>query len=237
MGWLTADARPSLVKAIVALEPIGPPFLVDPNLGVSLDWGLTASPMTFDPPAASPDELEKAQSGTTGRFRPSRRGGSRRSRTSRSPSSRPEASLFAYSCPGHRGLPRAGRVPGRPDRPRRARRPRQRAPDAAGAEQPRGARADPALAGRRRAGRLVPGGRQPDRVARGDAAEPLGRVRRVAADHERPAPGVDDQAPLPGLDVTVGRDPTGAGGARGRVDLDGPVLADAGRRRGRTHGR
>ena len=54
MGWVTADARPSLVKAIVALEPIGPPFMVDPNLGVSLDSGVTASPMTFDPPAASP---------------------------------------------------------------------------------------------------------------------------------------------------------------------------------------
>jgi pimeloyl-ACP methyl ester carboxylesterase len=25
-GWLIADARPNLVKAIVALEPSGPPF-------------------------------------------------------------------------------------------------------------------------------------------------------------------------------------------------------------------
>jgi pimeloyl-ACP methyl ester carboxylesterase len=58
MGWLTADARPSLVKAIVALEPLGPPFLVNPDLGVSLDWGLTAAPMSLDPPAASPDELQ-----------------------------------------------------------------------------------------------------------------------------------------------------------------------------------
>ena len=57
MGWLTADARPSLVKAIVALEPLGPPFLDDADLGISLDWGLTAAPMTFDPPAASADEL------------------------------------------------------------------------------------------------------------------------------------------------------------------------------------
>jgi len=57
MGWLTADARPSLVEAIVAIEPYGPPFREDPELGVSLDWGLTAAPMTFDPPAASADEL------------------------------------------------------------------------------------------------------------------------------------------------------------------------------------
>ena len=55
MGWLTADARPSLVEAIVSLEPLGPPFRADSDF--SLDWGLTAAPMTFDPPAASPDEL------------------------------------------------------------------------------------------------------------------------------------------------------------------------------------
>jgi pimeloyl-ACP methyl ester carboxylesterase len=60
MGWLAADARPSLVKAIVALEPVGPPFLVNPDLPISLDWGLTAAPMTFDPPAATPEELQEA---------------------------------------------------------------------------------------------------------------------------------------------------------------------------------
>jgi pimeloyl-ACP methyl ester carboxylesterase len=59
MGWLMADARPELVEAIVAVEPLGPPFLVDENLGVSLDWGVTAAPMTFDPPAAAPDELHE----------------------------------------------------------------------------------------------------------------------------------------------------------------------------------
>jgi pimeloyl-ACP methyl ester carboxylesterase len=63
MGWLTADARPSLVKAIVAIEPFGPPFCVHAGLGVSLDWGLTATPLTFDPPAASPAELARAPAG------------------------------------------------------------------------------------------------------------------------------------------------------------------------------
>jgi pimeloyl-ACP methyl ester carboxylesterase len=58
MGWLTADARPSLVKAIVSAEPIGPPFLDNPALGLSLPWGLTAAPVTFDPPAGSPDDLQ-----------------------------------------------------------------------------------------------------------------------------------------------------------------------------------
>ncbi len=61
MGWLTADARPESVKAIVAVEPVGPAFLDDPGMGLSLEWGLTAAPMTFDPPAASPADLRAKQ--------------------------------------------------------------------------------------------------------------------------------------------------------------------------------
>jgi pimeloyl-ACP methyl ester carboxylesterase len=50
-GWLMADARPGMVRAVVGLEPLGPtgPF--------PLPWGLTASPLTYDPPAAEPGEL------------------------------------------------------------------------------------------------------------------------------------------------------------------------------------
>lgn len=55
-GWLVADARPGLVKAIVAVEPIGPPFAELPGLGV-LSWGLTAIPVTYDPPVAVAAEL------------------------------------------------------------------------------------------------------------------------------------------------------------------------------------
>jgi pimeloyl-ACP methyl ester carboxylesterase len=98
MGWLMADARPSLVEAIVAVEPIGPPFMVDDNLGVSLDWGLTASPMTLDPPAASADELEKAQVGDwTLQAEPARK----LAALAGIPIAilEAEASLFAYSCP------------------------------------------------------------------------------------------------------------------------------------------
>jgi pimeloyl-ACP methyl ester carboxylesterase len=44
-GWLVADARPGIVKAIVAIEPVGPPFgALGPNLG-ALKWGVTASPL------------------------------------------------------------------------------------------------------------------------------------------------------------------------------------------------
>jgi pimeloyl-ACP methyl ester carboxylesterase len=56
-GWLAADARPELVKAIVAIEVMGPPFLENADLGVSLDWGLTAAPLTYEPPVADPAEL------------------------------------------------------------------------------------------------------------------------------------------------------------------------------------
>ncbi len=57
-GWLVADARPNLVKAIVAVEPLGPPFACLPGLG-SLRWGLTAVPVGYEPPAAEPDDLRR----------------------------------------------------------------------------------------------------------------------------------------------------------------------------------
>lgn len=56
-GWIVADARPELVKAIVAVEPVGPVF-ESPMPGMpSLDWGLTAIPLHFDPPAQNASEL------------------------------------------------------------------------------------------------------------------------------------------------------------------------------------
>jgi pimeloyl-ACP methyl ester carboxylesterase len=57
-GWLAADARPGLVKAIVAVEPIGPPFADLPGLG-ELSWGLTAAPVGYDPPASGPGDLRR----------------------------------------------------------------------------------------------------------------------------------------------------------------------------------
>lgn len=56
-GWLVADARPDLVKAIVAIEPIGPAF-APPLPGMpELSWGLTAVPVAYDPPVSNPAEL------------------------------------------------------------------------------------------------------------------------------------------------------------------------------------
>jgi 3-hydroxyisobutyrate dehydrogenase-like beta-hydroxyacid dehydrogenase/pimeloyl-ACP methyl ester carboxylesterase len=62
-GWLLADRRPGLIAAIVAVEPMGPVFGDTPGIG-ALDWGLTAAPITFDPPRASAQEVQAADSST-----------------------------------------------------------------------------------------------------------------------------------------------------------------------------
>ena len=50
-GWLLADARPKLVKGVVAVEPQGPPFQ---NAVTGEDkarpWGITDIPVAYDPP-------------------------------------------------------------------------------------------------------------------------------------------------------------------------------------------
>jgi pimeloyl-ACP methyl ester carboxylesterase len=66
-GWPVADARPDLVKAIVAVEPNGPPFFAvenvpapewfrDAPMAVNV-WGITAVPLSYEPRAAAPSEL------------------------------------------------------------------------------------------------------------------------------------------------------------------------------------
>jgi pimeloyl-ACP methyl ester carboxylesterase len=49
-GWLIADARPGLVKGIVALEPAGPPYkdTLFPS-GFDRAFGLTSLPLTYEP--------------------------------------------------------------------------------------------------------------------------------------------------------------------------------------------
>ncbi len=54
-GWIIADARPKLVKGIVALEPAGPPFLPSKFAGgPPRPWGPTDIPLAYDPPVADP---------------------------------------------------------------------------------------------------------------------------------------------------------------------------------------
>ncbi len=63
-GWLAADARLGLVRAIVAIEPMGPPFATIPNIG-ELSWGLAAAPLHFEPHRSTPDQLKNAPPGST----------------------------------------------------------------------------------------------------------------------------------------------------------------------------
>jgi pimeloyl-ACP methyl ester carboxylesterase len=57
-GWLIADARPSLVKAVVAIEPSGPPFENTINAtGKGRAWGPTDIPIAYDPPVKDPSEI------------------------------------------------------------------------------------------------------------------------------------------------------------------------------------
>lgn len=63
VGWLVADRRPGMVKGIVAIEPMGPPWADIPNIG-SLTWGVAAHPLAWEPRPVSPDELRSAAPGT-----------------------------------------------------------------------------------------------------------------------------------------------------------------------------
>ncbi len=62
-GWLVADRRPGLVRAVVAIEPMGPAWSQTPGFG-ALTWGLTAAPVTYDPPRATPEEARAADPAT-----------------------------------------------------------------------------------------------------------------------------------------------------------------------------
>ena len=64
-GWVIAEARPLLVKGIIAIEPSGPPFEnAVTGSSKARAWGVTDIPMTYDPPAASPGELKTVKQDT-----------------------------------------------------------------------------------------------------------------------------------------------------------------------------
>jgi pimeloyl-ACP methyl ester carboxylesterase len=70
-GWPVADTRPDLVKAIVAVEPNGPPFFDVENIAApdwfrdaatqTRPWGITAVPLIYSPPAAKASDLAIVQ--------------------------------------------------------------------------------------------------------------------------------------------------------------------------------
>lgn len=50
-GWVIADARPELVKGIIAIEPEGPPFVNESGpTGPPRVDGVTRLPLVYDPP-------------------------------------------------------------------------------------------------------------------------------------------------------------------------------------------
>ncbi len=67
-GWPVADAKPDLVKAIIAVEPSGPPFFNTDNVpgpewfrdaagAQARPWGITAVPLSYSPPAKNGSDL------------------------------------------------------------------------------------------------------------------------------------------------------------------------------------
>jgi len=68
--WPVADARPDLVKAILAIEPNGPPFYQVEFVGapdwfhqgaLALPYGISILPLTYVPAVAAPTELQVTQ--------------------------------------------------------------------------------------------------------------------------------------------------------------------------------
>jgi pimeloyl-ACP methyl ester carboxylesterase len=66
-GWMAADARPKLVKAILAAEPLAPPIENAERgaTGPARLWGLTNLPVTYDPPVKDPAELHPVKQDKT----------------------------------------------------------------------------------------------------------------------------------------------------------------------------
>jgi pimeloyl-ACP methyl ester carboxylesterase len=69
-GWQLADARPKLVKGILAVEPNGPPFHENSVVGaptwfkdgaLGRPWGITRGPLTYSPAASDPKDLRMTQ--------------------------------------------------------------------------------------------------------------------------------------------------------------------------------
>jgi len=58
-GWVAADARPKLIKGIIAAEPWAPPIENAERgaTGPGRLWGLTNLPVHYDPPIKDPSEL------------------------------------------------------------------------------------------------------------------------------------------------------------------------------------
>jgi pimeloyl-ACP methyl ester carboxylesterase len=65
-GWILADSRPKQVKAIVALEPFGPPFInaIFPPFTSARIYGLTDIPVAYHPPITSASDIARVVVGS-----------------------------------------------------------------------------------------------------------------------------------------------------------------------------
>jgi pimeloyl-ACP methyl ester carboxylesterase len=70
IGWPVADARPDLVKALISVEPNGPPFYAVENVPApewlkyapsANTWGMTSVPLAYSPRAERPADLALVQ--------------------------------------------------------------------------------------------------------------------------------------------------------------------------------
>jgi pimeloyl-ACP methyl ester carboxylesterase len=70
LSWLVGDARPDLVRGIVALEPSGPPYryltLLHSIPKKDRLYGLTAAPLVYDPEVTESSPLKFEQEPVTG---------------------------------------------------------------------------------------------------------------------------------------------------------------------------
>lgn len=57
-GWNIADAYPDMVKAIVALEPSGPPFSNGRSCSLTKNYGISELPLHFEPPVQSVSDFQ-----------------------------------------------------------------------------------------------------------------------------------------------------------------------------------
>ncbi|MEP3333515.1 alpha/beta hydrolase [Sedimentitalea sp.] len=59
LGWVIAEARPDLVKAIVAIEPSGPPFHNNnKDMTPARAYGITDIPVVYDPAVTDPTDIK-----------------------------------------------------------------------------------------------------------------------------------------------------------------------------------
>jgi pimeloyl-ACP methyl ester carboxylesterase len=66
-AWLVADRRPDLLKALVTIEPGGPPVVALQPLGkLDLPWGLTINPLHYVPTVTDPSQLKFVSTPITG---------------------------------------------------------------------------------------------------------------------------------------------------------------------------